>query len=114
MKQARQGDLLIKRIETIPEDATNTSGKILALGESTGHKHQTLLHEVKHRGNDLTMQYIEVVDPNEKIVHEEHSEINLPPGNYSVTRQREWDYPAQIENTLRAQESARAFRTVWD
>ncbi len=36
----RQGDLLIRKIKKLPEQAKKRQGKILAEGEATGHKHE--------------------------------------------------------------------------
>ena len=37
--QVRHGDLLIVRVDSIPEGATKRKGKTLAEGEATGHAH---------------------------------------------------------------------------
>lgn len=75
-----------EKLEKIP------SG-IIALGEASGHMHQV-------QGNagffDLRMnqetqdKFLRVIAP-VRIAHQEHREIELPPGNYRIGIQRERD-----------------------
>jgi hypothetical protein len=106
-KQARQGDLLIKKISEMPANVKESGDKILALGETTGHKHQLMSSEILRVGNNKTVQYLEIVEP-DKILHEEHAKIDLHPGKFQVTQQREFDYQAHFE------QQGRSFRNVMD
>lgn len=92
IKQARQGDVFVERIDEIPDGAVpvpREDGRIiLAHGEVTGHAHaiaapraQLLQHAGQMYLKLLTYAYLR---------HEEHDEIRLPPGSYRVTRQREY------------------------
>lgn len=94
----RQGDVLIRRIDSLPKRKAvkRGTGHILE-GEATGHI---------HRLEDLTAAevlevesglYLRVGSEGVRIVHEEHSPITLPPGNYEITRQREYA-PEAIRN----------------
>lgn len=88
----RQGDVGIVEIQSIPEEAkeVDLKGKdiILAEGEVTDHAHRMSSKNVGMRVlNDLV--YLKVLDT-AKLLHEEHSEIRLPIGNYQVIRQREY------------------------
>lgn len=100
MKEAiyRQGDVLIRRIPSLPKQkAQPRLNGILAYGEVTGHAHRvesTEKAEVLEIENGL---YLRVGDDGVRIIHEEHGEIVLPPGNYEVEIQREYT-PAEIRN----------------
>jgi len=83
----RQGDILIIPIETLPSgESKELKDKVIARGETTGHKH--LL-----RGAQLLMianaMYV-VAKKAAMVTHEEHGQIDLPAGNYLVRRQQEY------------------------
>ncbi len=98
MKIYRQGDVLIRRIKAVPQTTANKrESGILAFGEVTGHCHKVESldqAEVLEVGNDL---YLRVSDEGVRIVHDEHSPITLPAGNYEITIQKEYS-PAEIRN----------------
>lgn len=103
----RQGDLLFKKVHNVPKEVSISGDKVLALGESTGHMHQTLNTPIMRMGEDRSIQYLEIVDP-DTVVHEEHKPITLEPGTWQVVRQREFDYPRHfLDNSAR-------YRTVMD
>lgn len=89
----RQGDVLITTVDELPEGKREkvkpVRGRhVLAEGEATGHA-----HAVRAVGVVMCIigirRFLEVQQ--EAIVqHEEHGEIPLPPGNYEITRQREY------------------------
>jgi hypothetical protein len=91
----RQGDVLIRRVDAIPE-ALNTVPKddgrvILAYGEITGHAH-AVLGDVQLLAADveeMELRFLRVEGDMAQVVHEEHGTITLPPGDYEVRRQRE-------------------------
>ena len=91
--QFRQGDVFIekvsartKRRKKLPRD----KGRIvLAYGETTGHAHAISDRAVEAYEFEGDMLLV-VEGENVSIRHEEHSPITLPPGNYRVTRQREY------------------------
>lgn len=99
----RQGDVLIERIGPMPANLVKVdreAGKIiLAHGEVTGHAHAiTDRHADLFTAEDRpAVTYLEIRDAMASLQHEEHSTINLPPGNYVVTRQREYS-PEAIRN----------------
>ncbi len=91
----RQGDVLIKRVETIPPSALRLKRAVLASGDSTGHRHQIkdrrtarLFESVNARASGL---FLEVVADEAAVSHPEHGEIVLTRGVYRVWRQREFD-----------------------
>lgn len=93
IKQYRQGDVLLERVQNIPETATKAKPEygrvILAYGEMTGHHHSIDADAAdwwKDAGGD---QFVEVKERT-GLVHQEHSKIALTPGKYRVVRQREY------------------------
>ena len=79
---------------------------ILAFGEATGHKHQVNMADmVKEAGVTLHMprfrtagedvpDAFEVHNETVTLCHEEHNEIEIPPGKYVVRIVREFDHIA--------------------
>jgi hypothetical protein len=95
---ARQGDVLFRKIDSIPPGThkERATGHILE-GEATGHIHRIAeldRAEVLEVGEGL---FLSVGEAGVSIVHDEHKTINLPSGNYEVTRQREYA-PDAIRN----------------
>lgn len=113
--QARQGDVLIARVERIPTCAkripTRGGRIILVKGEATGHHHSvpargtTLLEPTDYNDAEFLKimksagfkdpatsgaRFIEITQDNAELVHQEHDAITLPPGFYVVARQREY------------------------
>ena len=90
-KQYRQGDVLLVKVDALPDGAVaqEVDGRIvLAYGEVTGHAHAVGLEGAmlyKSNGEDLLK-----VHKATALVHEEHSPIALDPGVYKVVRQREY------------------------
>ena len=103
----RQGDVFIQRIEEIPAEASKRQGprQILAAGEVTGHHHQIsgefgtmfdVEDEVLDAENPGGMAYLEVKKAG-NVTHDEHADIALPEGKYSVMIQREY-HPEAIRS----------------
>ena len=106
----RHGDLLITRINAVPQNAINISSKIIAEGEVSGHKHK-LVGQATVRiitGKDVGHTIIERVESGDvsinripelyfsasedvKLTHEEHKTLELPRGSYKVTKEREFN-----------------------
>lgn len=88
----RQGDVLVRRINSLPLDKAvkRESGHIME-GEATGHIHRVedlAKAEVLEIGPDL---YLRVGQSGARIIHEEHAPITLPPGEFEIIRQREYE-----------------------
>jgi hypothetical protein len=82
----RHGDLLIVK-SSVPAHAMEVGDSVLAYGEITGHSHKVRGAAVLERDD---VRYISA--PNGAMVtHEEHNTIQLPPGEWEVIRQREYD-----------------------
>jgi len=83
---ARQGDLLITKINELPKGAKKLQTKIIVRGEATGHHHSL-------KGGDVFLKddlmYL-VLKETGQITHQEHEIIELKPGIYGVVRQREY------------------------
>jgi hypothetical protein len=93
----RQGDVLLRRIQSIPSDAKPTqrdNGRvILAYGEVTGHAHAILEPTTVKLAKGIA-EYLDAPE-GATILHEEHDTILLPPGKYQIVHQREYS-PAEI------------------
>jgi len=87
---ARQGDLLIQRIEELPSLLNLDKTNILAEGEKTGHKHELLGKSRVYRQQNGFV-YFEVVEEIVKLVHQEHKTIQIPKGKYIVKQEREFN-----------------------
>lgn len=101
--RAAQGDLLINRINSIPQNAQPVNpekGVYIVAHSETGHN-----HVIAERPNvsmyttgDPMVSYLQVVescDQVETIIEhmrnfDTHEPINIPPGNYEIRRQREY------------------------
>lgn len=86
----RQGDILIVRVDRIPEDARPVEHCVIALGEATGHRHriESGAEQLCTAAGD---QYVRVVEAQVELLHEEHGTVTLPgPALYRVVHQREF------------------------
>ena len=99
MKMYRQGDVLIVATKEKPsgnEIARDNGRIILAYGEVTGHAHAIREKAAVLWDNGKGVRILAASEPL-KLVHEEHSSIEIPPGNYRVIQQREYS-PEAIRN----------------
>ena len=96
-KQAAQGDLLITKIDSIPDDAVldSVKGDYVVAHSETGHNHVMATEhcEFYKAANDPFVLFL-VVKNETPIRHlrnfDTHKTINVPPGKYRVNRQREY------------------------
>jgi hypothetical protein len=100
---ARQGDVLITRIDKIPENIvrveTNAKDHVVAHSE-TGHNHVIEADDIEffHAANDDEMDqfisYIHVKNEGTKLRHlrsfKTHETLFIPTGLYRINRQREY------------------------
>lgn len=97
----RQGDVLVVEMREIPFTAKiieKDKGRvILAYGKVTGHCHAIHNRATMFRADEGIGTWLQVADGGADLVHEEHSTIALPPGNYQVVIQREYS-PEAIRN----------------
>ncbi len=83
----RHGDVLICKVEQIPDGASRLSSNIILEGTSTGHAHRLIDGGLHDKDGTIYLS----VDEIGQLVHEEHNTIELPAGNYAMTRQQEFD-----------------------
>ena len=107
--QVAQGDVFIRRIESVPEGLVpvpRDNGRVvLAYGEVTGHAHAILeptaeLLVAPERSADdalLNVRFLRIMKT-ATLTHEEHAAITLAPGLYEIRQQREW---TDAEESLR-------------
>jgi hypothetical protein len=90
--QARQGDILYERVDSVPEGAVKVAGRAIARGTATGHSHALRAGDKAHlmRAPDGVL-YV-VAEETTLVVHEDHKPpIALSTGIWRVTRQREYE-----------------------
>ncbi|MFI2373417.1 hypothetical protein [Streptomyces sp. NPDC018833] len=98
--QYRQGDVLLRAVPRLPEDAEPVAREggrvVLAHGEATGHSHaiaEPHAHLFASRDDELngiTDRYLDIVGSSALLTHEEHDPLTVPAGRYLVLRQREF------------------------
>ena len=86
----RQGDLLFVEVTHIPDDAVKQDHGVIAEGEITGHKHQISEGTQAVLMIAAGVSYINAIRE-AAIEHEEHNTVVLPPGQWEVRRQREYE-----------------------
>jgi len=96
MIQIRQGDVFVQQIAALPDGLTpkaRDGGRVvLAYGEVTGHAHaidSALAELFEDRDGTLYLR-VQAGAGAAQLVHEEHATIDLAPGCYRVTHQREY------------------------
>jgi len=92
----RHGDVLISRVEEIPERAIKQSHLVLLEGEVTGHAHRVETDDLAELYKDFMADsnedlFLRIEGSPARVTHEEHDTIELPVGLYKVWRQREYD-----------------------
>jgi len=91
----RHGDLYLEQIDAIPKGVIQRNSSIILGGTATGHAHKLVNGVIFDSEGTVYVQ----AQINAALTHEEHNRIDLPKGNYSVTRQREFDpYAQSIRN----------------
>jgi hypothetical protein len=103
-KQPRQGDVLLERVEALPADAKKIEGKVLAHGETTGHMHAVKTAEL-FRGQSVKVAgqeavFVVVPEEGDFLTHQKHADVELLPGVYEYTHQREMDYFAGVSREV--------------
>ena len=83
----RQGDVVIEKVDAIPEAKWLEGRKELAFGEVTGHAHRVDVGDLfETKEGQLYLK----VDKLAKLSHEEHKTLTLNPGCYKVTIKRQY------------------------
>lgn len=95
---AAQGDLIITRINSIPEDAKEAlavNNEHVVAHSETGHNHVVAAQDAQlfRPANDDMIMYLAVHNETE-LRHlrsfDTHEPITIKPGNYQIRRQREY------------------------
>jgi hypothetical protein len=96
----RQGDVLLVRVDSLPEGAVKQEGPvILAYGEATGHEHRidtpgATLYTLEVSGETKTFltadQLLELAHKKGGTYTEEHKSLFVEPGVYEVMGQNQW------------------------
>lgn len=101
MQKIQQGDVVMKAISEFPIGERvlddQMKSKILAYGEVTGHAHRLADPEdlAVETFRILNVIYMNVKRPT-MLTHEEHKEIQIPPGKYEIGIVRETDHMAGV------------------
>lgn len=99
----QQGDVLLKKVDELPKGCKPLKGKVLQLGEVTGHKHQFdksasveiyVSPEFAGQENSITPDEgkFVIVGDTAYLRHEEHKTVTVEPGVYQIDIVREFDY----------------------
>ncbi len=95
----QQGDVLIQT-HNIPAEAQKFNSTILAEGEATGH-----VHEVKGKDFELLKQgqelFLRIQSGDCSVLHAEHNEVLIPPGEYKVGIVQEYDHLKEEARAVR-------------
>lgn len=84
----RHGDVIVEKVDRIPEDAKSLGKrKEVAFGEVTGHAHRLDIGELFETKNGEL--HLKISKP-AKLSHEEHRTITLEPGVYRATIKRQY------------------------
>ena len=88
----QQGDVIIEKIETLPQNLKSLPHRVLADGEVTGHKHVVAEEELSDLFVDENGNLFLKTSGRTTVKHEEHKPITIEPGNYKIRRVQEYDH----------------------
>ena len=104
MSQFYQGDVCLKKVNTIPPTAKKQNrpkdSLVIEYGEVTTHKHQIVDVDKCDMYLEGTRRFLEVCYA-VPLIHEEHDTIVLEPGIYEIKRQRQWSVLEQMSQQVR-------------
>jgi hypothetical protein len=95
----RHGDVLLTRVDRLPENAMARPGSVLARGEATGHSHRVAESRAAELFDVDGVGYLHVLTESATLVHDEHAPISLPRGFYKFWMQREYS-PKEIRRIV--------------
>ena len=89
----RQGDVLLQKVDGVPEGAVVREGEDLVLfeGEASGHTHAVLAAGAPELFDWDNEVYVSVVAEKATLVHDEHGSVDLEKGVWRAWRQRQYD-----------------------
>ena len=85
----RHGDLLIRKVPSIPKTAIPTSTNIIAEGEKIGHNHE--LKGSQQVFETLDEQLYFEAKQDVILKHPDHNTLDIPKGRYIVEHQRRYN-----------------------
>lgn len=88
-KYLRHGDVLLTKVNEMPDGMKKLKHLTLALGEVTGHSHQITKGEAELFESSDGMVLV-VNSESAALTHEEHAQIDVPEGTWEVQIQREY------------------------
>lgn len=92
MNYLQQGDVLLKKCNGVPAGMKKLNHGIVAEGEATGHAHRLAGNNYELYEHPQKHSLFIVVKKPTKLTHEEHGDIDLPPGDYFVDGVKEYDH----------------------
>jgi len=98
MKKYRQGDILFRQVEKLPERVKEIKNKTVAYGEVTGHSHRFSDDADIKRYKLGDRLFLQVFSP-ATIIHNEHLPFEIDKGIYEQIQEREYD---PFEKNIRA------------
>lgn len=91
IRHYRQGDVLLVAAPAPPDVKLRRRRSVrVAEGEATGHAHVLEPAAGATVLTDVDVEFVRIMGANGLLVHDEHTAIELPPGDYRVVRQREY------------------------
>ena len=91
----QQGDVLLKKIEMLPDDLTEiylNEDKILAKGEITNHAHRIKSDNKVRLLRDVNGNLYLDVQKESILLHEEHGDIIISPAKYRIEIVQEYNH----------------------
>ena len=85
-KLYRQGDVLLREVQKMPDTAKTSEDHILVRGETTGHAHSASIQMQVFRTDEGGM----FLQGPGQLLHQEHKTIQVPEGTFEVVRQKEY------------------------
>jgi hypothetical protein len=90
MKYIRQGDILLQQVSKIEGEQITNQDNIIAHGES-GNQHRMSNQVVIFEDKKSKDRFVQVLEQNTELVHQEHKPIQIPQGLYKIRREREYN-----------------------
>jgi len=87
-KAYRHGDVILVKIGKLPKGCKKLNHRILAEGETTGHKHEVERGILYEKNGQLYL----VEETKDIIKHEEHGVGQIDKEVYRIDFPQEWDY----------------------
>jgi len=97
----QQGDVIVRKVETLPLNLKPLNHRILAEGEVTGHCHQIVEKELSDLYVDEKGNLFLHVEKPVTLKHNTHNPITIPTGDYAIDNVIEYDHFAEEARKVR-------------